>query len=106
MTVYVNLKKALISQVLVNGTFQRIEYEYLPSVCFTCDHYGHVKKICSKALKAQVSVEGEICKGKEDQVMGESSRNNNSQEGKFEPWMIIERKGRKAQGVTEKGEGR
>ncbi|MBA0830108.1 hypothetical protein Goarm_014655, partial [Gossypium armourianum] len=30
MAVYINLGKALISQVLINGVLQRIEYEYLP----------------------------------------------------------------------------
>ncbi|MBA0739954.1 hypothetical protein Gogos_013179 [Gossypium gossypioides] len=31
MALYVNLGKALISQVLINGVLQRIEYEYLPT---------------------------------------------------------------------------
>ncbi|MBA0763310.1 hypothetical protein Gotri_012776, partial [Gossypium trilobum] len=32
MAVYVNLGKALISQVLINGVLQKAEYEYLPTV--------------------------------------------------------------------------
>ncbi|MBA0583855.1 hypothetical protein Gorai_014696 [Gossypium raimondii] len=32
MVVYVNLGKALISQVLINGVLQKTEYEYLPTV--------------------------------------------------------------------------
>ncbi|MBA0853993.1 hypothetical protein Goshw_024710 [Gossypium schwendimanii] len=34
MAIYVNLDKPLVSQVLINGVLQRIEYEYLPIVCF------------------------------------------------------------------------
>ncbi|MBA0558235.1 hypothetical protein Golob_015263 [Gossypium lobatum] len=32
MAVYINLGKALISLVLINGVLQRIEYEYLPTI--------------------------------------------------------------------------
>ncbi|MFQ6643133.1 hypothetical protein Gotur_017314 [Gossypium turneri] len=41
IALYINLEKALISQVLINGALQRIEYEYLPTVCFSYGHYGH-----------------------------------------------------------------
>ncbi|KAK5785990.1 hypothetical protein PVK06_040614 [Gossypium arboreum] len=57
MVVYVNLEKVLISQVLVNGTLQRIEYEYLPTVCFLCGHYGHIKEICLKGANEQANSE-------------------------------------------------
>ncbi|MBA0668616.1 hypothetical protein Goklo_001507 [Gossypium klotzschianum] len=36
MVMYVNLDEPLVSQVLVNGKIQRIEYEFLPTVCFHC----------------------------------------------------------------------
>ncbi|KAH1073025.1 hypothetical protein J1N35_025353, partial [Gossypium stocksii] len=36
MAVYVNLGKPLLSQVLINGNIQRIVYESLPVVCFSC----------------------------------------------------------------------
>ncbi|KAH1031419.1 hypothetical protein J1N35_043593 [Gossypium stocksii] len=48
MAVFVNLGKPLISQVIINGVTQRIEYEHLPTVCFQCGHYGHIKEICPK----------------------------------------------------------
>ncbi|PPR95640.1 hypothetical protein GOBAR_AA25035 [Gossypium barbadense] len=35
MVVYINLDKPLIAQVLVNGMKQRVEYEALPTICFT-----------------------------------------------------------------------
>ncbi|KAH1055068.1 hypothetical protein J1N35_033133 [Gossypium stocksii] len=53
MAVYVNLGEALISQVLINGVLQRIEYEYLPTVCFSYGHYGHSQDICPKLMNVQ-----------------------------------------------------
>lgn len=44
LAVYVNLDAPLISQVFINGKKQRVEYEFLPMVCFTCGKYGHVKE--------------------------------------------------------------
>ncbi|MBA0618703.1 hypothetical protein Godav_028007 [Gossypium davidsonii] len=64
MVVYVNLEKVLISQVLVNGTLQRIEYEYLPTVCFLCAHYGHIKDICPKGENEHADLEEGFASGK------------------------------------------
>ncbi|MBA0601281.1 hypothetical protein Gorai_004462 [Gossypium raimondii] len=46
MAVFINLEKLLISQILVNGTVHRVEYEVLSAVCFACDRYGHVQDLC------------------------------------------------------------
>ncbi|KAH1130195.1 hypothetical protein J1N35_001573 [Gossypium stocksii] len=43
IAVYVNLDKSLVSQILINGKIQRVEYEFLPTVCFHRGMYGHVK---------------------------------------------------------------
>ncbi|MBA0753392.1 hypothetical protein Gogos_022208 [Gossypium gossypioides] len=43
IAVYVNLDKPLVSQILINGKVQRAKYEFLPTVCFHCGRYGHVK---------------------------------------------------------------
>ncbi|KAH1096693.1 hypothetical protein J1N35_013614 [Gossypium stocksii] len=37
LAVYINLDQPLIPQVFVDGTLQRVEYEALPTVCFTCE---------------------------------------------------------------------
>ncbi|PPS19955.1 hypothetical protein GOBAR_AA00618 [Gossypium barbadense] len=44
LTVYVSLHKPQIFKVLVNDKPQRIEYEFLLSVCFECGRYGHIKE--------------------------------------------------------------
>ncbi|MBA0583535.1 hypothetical protein Gorai_014387 [Gossypium raimondii] len=36
----------LIRKVLVNGAVQRVEFEALPSVCFSCGRSGHSKDMC------------------------------------------------------------
>ncbi|MBA0726490.1 hypothetical protein Golax_002314 [Gossypium laxum] len=46
MAVFINLEKLLISQILVNDTVHRVEYEVLSAVCFACDRYGHVQDLC------------------------------------------------------------
>ncbi|KAH1047388.1 hypothetical protein J1N35_038172 [Gossypium stocksii] len=46
MSVYINLDKPLIAQVSVNGLYQKVEYEALPTICFTCGKYGHTKELC------------------------------------------------------------
>ncbi|PPS02341.1 hypothetical protein GOBAR_AA18327 [Gossypium barbadense] len=46
MALFINLDKPLISQICVNGKIQRVEYKALPTVCFTCGKYGHVRELC------------------------------------------------------------
>ncbi|MBA0612867.1 hypothetical protein Godav_013416 [Gossypium davidsonii] len=46
MTVCMNLEKPLVSQVLVTRVIQQVKYEYLPTVCFSCGHYSHIKEFC------------------------------------------------------------
>lgn len=53
LAIYINMEKPLISQVLVNVAAQRVEYEALPIVCFTCGKYGHVKDMCPTAETEQ-----------------------------------------------------
>ncbi|MBA0596952.1 hypothetical protein Gorai_013755 [Gossypium raimondii] len=66
MTMYVNLEKVLISQVLVNGVLQWVEYEYLPTVCFSYRHYGHVKVLCPNEVKRLEDSEARGANGKEE----------------------------------------
>ncbi|MBA0792687.1 hypothetical protein Gohar_017163 [Gossypium harknessii] len=46
MAVSINLIKPLVSQIMVNGAMQRVEFESLLSVCFSCNCLGHPKKLC------------------------------------------------------------
>ncbi|MBA0784689.1 hypothetical protein Gotri_028059 [Gossypium trilobum] len=41
-----DLDKHLVSQVLVNGELLWVEYEALPTICFSSGKYGHLKEMC------------------------------------------------------------
>ncbi|MBA0715771.1 hypothetical protein Golax_014656 [Gossypium laxum] len=47
MAVYVNLEKPLVSQILINGQAQKVEYESLSTIYFHCGMHGHVENICN-----------------------------------------------------------
>ncbi|MBA0855864.1 hypothetical protein Goshw_020261 [Gossypium schwendimanii] len=53
MTVFIDLEKLFTSQILVNGKVQRVEFEALLAVCFTCARYGHLKGLCPFTLVDQ-----------------------------------------------------
>ncbi|KAL4297759.1 hypothetical protein GQ457_12G019230 [Hibiscus cannabinus] len=46
LAIIVDLNKPLISELVIDGKRQDIEYEGLPSICFTCGKYGHGKERC------------------------------------------------------------
>lgn len=46
LTVCVDLRKPLISELKINGRTQRVEYESLPNICFECRRFGHSKDLC------------------------------------------------------------
>ncbi|KAH1091601.1 hypothetical protein J1N35_018858 [Gossypium stocksii] len=91
MAIYINLEKPLISMVLINGKVQRIQYESLPVVCFSCGRYGHFKEN----------------RGQAKEILENSARKNTTPENgipetepavetdPFGPWMLVERKMKK-----------
>ncbi|MBA0736956.1 hypothetical protein Gogos_010442 [Gossypium gossypioides] len=95
MAVYVNLEKPLVSKILINGHSQRVEYEYLPTICFHCGKYGHVKDNCSFRSDG-INMEKKTAPFK---MLPEN--HNMVEDGKVEknenygPWMIVERRSRK-----------
>ncbi|KAL4271513.1 hypothetical protein GQ457_13G016790 [Hibiscus cannabinus] len=46
MAIKVNLRKPLVSKIVINGLLQVVEYESLPVVCFNCGVYGHNIDLC------------------------------------------------------------
>ncbi|KAK5840183.1 uncharacterized protein LOC108475156 [Gossypium arboreum] len=92
MALFINLDKPLISQICVNGEIQQVEYEALPTICFTCGKYGHVRELCS--LSKEI-----LRKDSDKVVVDDGSNSNNNDPGKvpeptFRPWMLVERKSR------------
>ncbi|KAH1130538.1 hypothetical protein J1N35_001916 [Gossypium stocksii] len=99
LAVYINLDQPLISQVFINGTLQRIEYEALRTVCFTCSKYGHVKDMCSPVKIGQnpATVDGSLSNGavtindgKTTIVLIESK--SKEIEPAYGPWMLVEKR--------------
>lgn len=50
IAVEVSLGSPLISQFLMDGRIQRVEYEALPTICFVCGKYGHTSSSCLDKL--------------------------------------------------------
>ncbi|MBA0649905.1 hypothetical protein Goklo_017415 [Gossypium klotzschianum] len=88
MAVFVDLEKPLTSQVLVNGRMQRVEFEALPAVCFTCGRYVHLKNLCPFSLTGR-NTDGGL--GGVSETVAKGSAPATSEEA-FGPWMIVERK--------------
>ncbi|XP_040967093.1 uncharacterized protein [Gossypium hirsutum] len=90
LAIFLNLDKPLISQVLIDGIAQRVEYEALPTVCFGRGKYGHVKDFSPKenANRNPIS-QSEVVKDVSVKAAG-----GNAEEARpeFGPWMPVERK--------------
>ncbi|KAK9204277.1 hypothetical protein WN943_014535 [Citrus x changshan-huyou] len=96
IAVEVSLGSPLISQFLLDGRIQRIEYEALPTICFGCGKYGHISSSCPDKLilenrgeKTAVMAPGEPTNAKSEV----STMAVNPDNPKFGPWMIVARRG-------------
>ena len=49
IAVTISLAKPLVSQFELDEKVQKVEYEGLPVICFTCGRYGHNNNICKVA---------------------------------------------------------
>ncbi|KAG8486672.1 hypothetical protein CXB51_020076 [Gossypium anomalum] len=85
MAVYINLDKPLIAQVLVNDLHQKVEYEALPIICFTCGKYGHTKELC-------VTMQPGSSLGKEQNGDIPAKVTNEGDGVVYGPWMLVEKK--------------
>ncbi|MBA0632747.1 hypothetical protein Godav_001429 [Gossypium davidsonii] len=88
MAVYIDLGKPLVSQILVNGVVQRIEFESLSFVYFSCGRFGHMKDSCLG-----------IGSTKDTDVGKELTASNSPEKDKvveltesFGTWMLVDRK--------------
>ncbi|XP_024038338.1 uncharacterized protein LOC127903112 [Citrus sinensis] len=73
IAVEVSLESPLISQFLLDGRIQRVEYEALPTICFGCAKYRHTSSSCLDKLileargeKMNDMASGETTKGNSD----------------------------------------
>ncbi|MBA0819596.1 hypothetical protein Gohar_019588 [Gossypium harknessii] len=75
-----------IGKMLINGTIQRVEFESLSMVRFSCGRYGHVRKMCPK--KATETSQSEV------EVLTVAKENSVGDLVAYGPWMVINRKSR------------
>ncbi|KAH9791203.1 DUF4283 domain-containing protein [Citrus sinensis] len=97
IAVEVAFNKPFVSQFLLDGKIQKVEYESLPHICFQCGTYGHFRELCPKRSLENDSqgvgvetVTDANSKGDAAVGMGSTSGNN----PKFGPWMAVTRKGK------------
>ncbi|XP_039009957.1 uncharacterized protein LOC120138570 [Hibiscus syriacus] len=91
MAVSVDLKKPLTSKLLINGRVQIVEYESLPTICFSCGRYGHVKDICPD----KIIVDKLDSNYQKEQISEPHLSITNQNSEPFGPWMVVERRQRK-----------
>ncbi|XP_039018362.1 uncharacterized protein LOC120149703 [Hibiscus syriacus] len=92
MAVNVDLKKPLTSKLLINGRIQIVEYESLPTICFSCGQYGHVNDI----FPDKIIVDQHDSNDPKDQISEPQLSTANQSSEPFGPWMVIERRQQKS----------
>ncbi|XP_052290827.1 uncharacterized protein LOC127900263 [Citrus sinensis] len=97
IAVEVAFNKPFVSQFLLDGKIQKVEYESLPHICFQCGTYGHFRELCPKRSLENdsqgVGVETVTdANSKGDAAVGIGSTSGNNP--KFGPWMVVTRKGK------------
>ncbi|KAH9671659.1 hypothetical protein KPL70_017449 [Citrus sinensis] len=96
IAVEVSLESPLISQFLLDGRIQRVEYEALPTICFGCGKYGHTSSSCLDKLI--LKARGEKMN---DMALGETTKGNSDvspavvtlDNPRFGFWVIMAKKG-------------
>ena len=96
------MDKPLVSQFILDGKIQKVEYECLPRICFACGRYEHVSGACpekkdslgiDKDIEQRNPLEGQPGEQRntlaKDAVVGAAENNPT-----YGPWMIASRKGR------------
>lgn len=98
IAVSIILDKPLVSQFELEGKVQKVEYEGLPVICFTCGRYGHNSNGCKVSGTekqyedaAQPQHDGHT---NEEPIHQEARRETANNIEPFGPWMIVTRKGR------------
>ncbi|KAK8683425.1 hypothetical protein V6N13_039486 [Hibiscus sabdariffa] len=86
MALRLDLNKPLVSKLLINGQMQVVEYESLPTICFTCGKYGHVSEFCPGSSSAHEHF---------NPHSESATKKNDSTKEAFGPWMLVEKRQRR-----------
>ncbi|KAH1031126.1 hypothetical protein J1N35_043300 [Gossypium stocksii] len=103
LAVFINLSQPLVSQVLVDGAIQWVEYEGLPTVCFGCGKYGYVKDLCPSVDLTHIS--RELLETTREALDSGGRGTVVESRLEFAPWMLVERRSRRGQRVDRSNTG-
>ncbi|KAA3479952.1 reverse transcriptase [Gossypium australe] len=95
MAVYIDLDKPLVSQILINGRKQNVEYESLSTICFHCGHYGHTKTYCPFRESGSVKEKEADQHVEAMKIQNKSTDCSKKKDDHYGPWMIVEKKPRR-----------
>ncbi|CAN0825622.1 hypothetical protein LINGRAHAP2_LOCUS458 [Linum grandiflorum] len=93
LAVEINLKDAVATGVFLDDVWQDVEYENLPSLCFTCGRVGHENDSCPMNVQATTTLSGP-----DAAVPRESGRRPNpvatgsTGQPEFGSWLTVQRK--------------
>lgn len=74
---------------------KRIEYEFLPTVCFQCGKYGHLKQSCPNRISNKHEEGNSNSPEKQSETTNMNVNESTEQSEIFGPWMLVERKSKR-----------
>ncbi|CAL1361154.1 unnamed protein product [Linum trigynum] len=99
IAVELDLSMPLVTRIRLDGKWQYIEYENLPTLCFDCGKIGHTTDTCPRtAVAAKLPITGNT-------TTAQDQHTDTQPEEKvgFGPWMQVTRRSRRGNRGTEKG---
>ncbi|KAI9086987.1 hypothetical protein K1719_031148 [Acacia pycnantha] len=91
IAVIIDLTKPLISKIQVDGNLIFVEYEGLPSICFTCGRYGHLVDSCPSSMAEATGAQPEHPQAN---APSETISDNLTRDSDFGTWMQVQRRRR------------
>ncbi|CAN1165919.1 hypothetical protein LINPERHAP2_LOCUS26434 [Linum perenne] len=90
LAVEIDLKAPLIPVVNLDGALQPVEYENIPTLCFSCGKVGHEASLCPLSIQGNTEKESRSSSAGIEGLVGTAEALTPVNEG-FGPWMIVTR---------------
>ncbi|XP_055960811.1 uncharacterized protein LOC130015168 [Mercurialis annua] len=94
IAVELDLRKALVSQFVLDGKVQRVEYECLPRICFSCGKFGHTKDNCPEIITTGQNSNQANDEGKTSNKPTRTEKMVPAENPSYGPWMIVNKRGK------------